>query len=268
MLQSNYNAGTIKLDKRFSRGYSFMANYTWSKSIDQGSEVFALGSTFNIIANNNDINLDKGLSSFDVPHRFVVNGIYEFPFGQGKPFWNSSGWLNKFVGGWRTSATFQIQSGYPLSPNIRNRRANTGYSLSTERGDLIGNPYWSDEEWERRLKDWEAGIGGVLFLINPASINLNYAPGTFGNIPRNFFRVPFARNLDFSVAKTTDLGEVTRMELRVDVIGATNERLHRFDTAARTSANNTLTAATVGSFPVRSATFGPRVIQLGLKFTF
>lgn len=268
VLQSNYNAMTIKADKRFSKGYSFLVNYTWSKSIDQGSEVFALGSTFNILADNNNFNLDKGVSTFDVPHRFVASGIYEFPFGHGKRFWNSSGWLDKLVGGWRTSAAFQLQSGYPLSPNIRNRRANTGYTLSTERGDLVGDPYFSDDEWKRRLADWEAGIGGVLFLINPASINLNYAPGTFGNIPRNFFRVPFARNLDFSVAKVTSLGEVIRMELRIDVLGATNERLHRFDTAARTVANNSLTAATVGSFPVRSATFGPRTIQLGLKFTF
>lgn len=268
VLQSNYNAATVKLDKRFSNGYSFLATYTWSKSIDQGSEVFALGSTFNIIANNNDINLDKGLSTFDVPHRFVVSGIYDFPFGQGHRFFNSSGWVNKLVGGWRTSAVFQIQSGYPFSPNIRNRRANTGYSLSTERGDLIGDPNWSDEEWERRLANWEAGIGGQLFLINPAAISLNYAPGTFGNIPRNFFRAPFGRNLDFSVAKLTSLGEALNMELRVDVIGATNERLHRFDTASRVFANNLLTNPNVGSIPVRSAIFGPRVIQLGVKFTF
>ena len=268
VLQSNYNAGTIKLDKRFSSGYSFLVTYTYSKSIDQGSEVFALGSTFNILANNNDFNLDKGLSTFDVPHRFVASGIYEFPFGKGKTFLNNSGWLDKIVGGWRTSVAFQLQSGYPFSPNIRNRRANTGYSLSTERGNLIGDPNWSDEEWERRLANWEAGIGGNLFLINPAAISLDYPPGTFGNIPRNFFRAPFGRNLDFSVAKSTGLAESLRRELRVDVIGATNERLHRFDTASRVLANNLLTNVNVGSIPVRRAIFGPRIIQLGLRFVF
>ncbi len=267
-LQSNYNAATIKWDKRFAQGYSFLATYTWSKSIDQGSEVFALGSTFNILSNNNNFNQDKGLSTFDVPHRFVLSGIYDFPFGRGRRFLNSSGWVDKIVGGWRTSAVFQLQSGYPFSPNIRNRRANTGYTLSTERGDLIGDPDWSDEEWERRLANWEAGIGGPLFLINPAAISLDYAPGTFGNIPRNFFRAPFGRNLDFSVAKLTRLGEAAQMELRVDVIGATNERLHRMDTASRVFANNLLTNVNVGSIPVRSAIFAPRTIQLGVKFTF
>ncbi len=268
VLQSNYNAATIKLDKRFSNGYSFLATYTWSKSIDQGSEVFALGGTFNISSNNNDLNRDRGLSTFDVPHRFVVSGIYEFPFGHGKTFWNKSGWVNKLVGGWRTSAAFQIQSGYPFSPNIRNRRANTGYALSTERGDLIGDPNWSEEEWQRRLSNWEAGIGGNLFIINPAAISLDYAPGTFGNIARNVFRAPFARNLDFSVAKVTGLGEDARLELRIDVIGATNERLHRFDTASRILGNNALTNVNMGSIGPRSSIFGPRIIQLGMKFIF
>ena len=268
VLQSNYNAATVKLDKRFSNDYSFLVTYTYSKSIDQGSEVFALGSTFNILADNNNFNLDKGLSTFDAPHRFVASGIYEFPFGKGKTFLNQSNWLDKIVGGWRTSVVFQLQSGYPFSPNIRNRRANTGYTLSTERGSLIGDPNWSDSDWEQRLANWEAGIGGNLFLINPAAISLDYPPGTFGNIPRNYFRAPFARNLDFSVAKSTTLAEDLRMELRVDVIGATNERLHRFDTASRVLANNLLTNVNVGSIPVRSAIFGPRTIQLGVRFVF
>lgn len=268
ILQSNYNALTVKVDKRFSKGYSLLSSYTWSKAIDQGSEVFALGSTFNILSNNRDINRDRGLSTFDTPHRWVTSGIVELPFGKGKPFLNSSGWLDRLVGGFRVSAVFQLQSGYPFSPNIRNRLSNTGYALVTERGDLIDDPEWSDEEWERRLQNWEAGVGGPLFLINPASISLNYAPGTLGNIDRNFFRVPFARNLDFSVAKTTRITETSYLELRVDVLGATNERLHRFDTSARVFANNLLTNVNMGSIPERRQIFAPRIIQLGARIAF
>ena len=124
------------------------------------------------------------------------------------------------------------------------------------------------DEWERRLKNWEDGVPGNLFLINPASINLNYAPGTLGNIDRNFFRVPFARNLDFSVAKTTRMTETSYLELRVDVIGATNERLHRFDTQASVIANNLLTNVNMGSIPERRLIFGPRIIQLGARIAF
>jgi hypothetical protein len=181
---------------------------------------------------------------------------------------NDSGWLDRLVGGFRISAVFQIQSGMPFSPNVRNRRSNTGYSLATERGDLIGDPYWSESEWERRLNDWERGVGGRLFLINPAAISLDYAPGTFGNIARNFFRVPYGRNLDFSVAKNTRLTETSRLELRVDVLGATNERLYRFDQSARVFANNLLTNPSVGSIPERNLIFAPRIIQLGARIIF
>lgn len=267
ILQSNYNAMTVKVDKRFARGYSLLSTYTWSKSIDQGSEVFQLGQTFGIIADNNNINLDRGLSTFDVPHRWVMSGIADLPFGKGKPFLNSSGWADKLLGGFRFSGVFTLQSGFPFTPLIRNRLANTAYALSTERGDLVGNPYFSAAEWERRVKEWETGTGR-LFVIDPTSISLNYAPGTFGNIPRNFFRAPYGRALDLALAKVTRLGEVTRFELRADVLNVTNERLHRLDIANNVFANNVLTNPLVGSIPERRFLFNPRVIQLGLKFIF
>ncbi len=268
ILQGNYNALTVKVDKRFSQGYSLLSSYTFSKSIDQGSEVFALGSTFNILSDSRNINRDRGLSTFDVPHRWVTSGIVELPFGKGKAFLNQSGVVDKLFGGFRVSGAFTLQSGFPFSPNIRNRRANTGYALSTERGNLVGDPYFSEDEWKRRVSEWEAGRGGRLFLINPSAISLDYAPGTFGNIARNFFRAPFVRNLDFSVAKSTSFGETTRLELRVDVLGATNERLHRFDIASRVFANNLLTNPNVGSIEERNQIFAPRIIQLGARFIF
>jgi hypothetical protein len=267
LLQSNYNAMTVKVDKRFSKGFSLLSTYTWSKSIDQGSEVFQLGQTFGIIADNNNINLDRGLSTFDVPHRWVTSGIAELPFGKGKPYLNRGGWVDKLLGGFRFSGVFTLQSGFPFTPLIRNRLSNTAYALATERGDLVGEPYFSDAEWQQRVRDWETGTGR-LFVINPASIGLNYAPGTFGNIPRNFFRAPYGRALDLALAKITRLGEVTRFELRADILNVTNERLHRLDIANNVFANNVLTNPLVGSIPERRFLFNPRVIQLGLKFIF
>ena len=273
ILQSNYNAMTVKLDKRFSQGFSLLSTYTWSKSIDQGSEVFQVGNTFNIISDNRNINRDRGVSTFDLPHRWVTSGIVELPFGKGKRFWNGSGWANKLIGGWQFSGIFTLESGFPFTPLIRNRKTNTSYALVTERGDLIGNPYWTDQQWKDLVRAWETGTGR-LYVINPASIagtpqsGTDYAAGTFGNIPRNFFRAPYGRNLDLSVAKMTRFGEVTRLELRADILGVTNERLHRLDLAQFVSANNLLTNAAVGSIAPRAQFFNPRTIQLGLRFIF
>jgi hypothetical protein len=273
ILQSNYNAMTVKLDKRFSQGFSLLSTYTWSKSIDQGSEVFQVGNTFNIISDNRNINRDKGVSTFDVPHRWVTSGIVELPFGKGRRFWSGGGLTDKLVGGWQFSGIFTLESGFPFTPLIRNRRTNTSYALVTERGDLIGDPYFSGDQWDQMVRQWVAG-NGRLYLINPASIagtpqsGTDYAAGTFGNIPRNFFRAPYGRNLDLSVAKVTRLGEVTRLELRADILGVTNERLHRLDLAQFVAANNLLTNSLVGSISEYRFFFNPRTIQLGLRFVF
>jgi hypothetical protein len=265
ILESEYKALTVKVDKRFDDGYQFLSSYTWSRSIDQGSEVFQVGNTFNILSDSRNIDRDRGRSTFDVPHRFVTSGSVELPFGPGKR-WLSSGWTSTAFGGFRLAGTLTLQSGYPFTPLIRNRRSNTGYALATERGDLVGDPYWSDDEWKRLVDEWQSGTGR-LFVINPAAVDLDYAPGTFGNIPRNFFRAPFGRRIDLSLAKMTPIGGKA-LEFRVDVSNLTAERLHRLDLSQFVAANNLLTNATMGSIPPYRNMFNPRSIQLGLRFTY
>lgn len=267
ILESEYNALTVKVDKRFAQGYQLLSSYTWSRSIDQGSEVFQIGNTFNILSDSRNIDRDRGRSTFDVPHRWVTSGTVELPFGQGKPWLDRGGLVNALVGGWRLSGIFTLQSGFPFTPLIRNRRANTGYALATERGDLVGDPYWSDDEWKRRLEEWKTG-DGRLFIINPASVSLDYPLGTFGNIPRNFFRAPFGRRLDLSLAKATALPRGMRLEIRADVTNVTGERLHRMDLAQFVFANNVLTHPFMGSIPPYKNMFNPRIIQLGMRLTF
>jgi hypothetical protein len=150
---------------------------------------------------------------------------------------------------------------------IRNRLSNTGYALATERGDLVGNPYWSDDEWDRLVNEWKSGTGR-LFIINPAAISLDYAPGTFGNIPRNFFRAPFGRSLDLSLAKTASLPGAANLQIRVDVLNATSERRHRTDLSQLVAANNLLTNPLMGSIPPYVNLFNPRTIQLGVRLAF
>jgi hypothetical protein len=266
ILESEYKAVTIKADKRFSDGYQFLTSYTWSRSIDQGSEVFQVGNTFNILSDSRNIDRDRGRSTFDIPHRWVTSGSVELPFGPGKP-WLNSGWEAAVLGGFRLAGTFTLQSGYPFTPLIRNRLSNTGYALATERGDLVGDPYWSDDEWSNLVEAWKNGTGR-LFVIDPAAVSLDYAPGTFGNIPRNFFRAPFGRRLDLSLAKVHSLGGSRRLEFRVDIVNLTAERLNRLDIAQQVAANNLLTNVNMGSIPPYANLFNPRVIQLGLRVTF
>jgi hypothetical protein len=266
VLSSNYHGGTAKVTKRFSQGYSFTSTYTWSKNIDQGAEIFTVFANHAFIANNLNFDDSRGVSALDIPHRWVTNGIIELPFGKGRRFWNHGGLVDKLVGGWRFSGVLTYQSGLPINPYIFNRLTNTGLNIP-ERGDLVGPPYLTGDAWDEAVRAWEED-GARLFLIPQGSISLNYAPGTLGTIPRNFFRAPYGRLLNLSAAKVTRFGESKSVELRFDMFNVTREVLHRLASATNYVHANALTNVLLGSSSPRSAFFAPHTIQLGVRFTF
>ena len=82
---SSYHALQMKWDKRFSRGFSVLAHYTWSKMIDNGSHssgnVSWLGGSTSV-QNMWDLDAERSLSAHDVAHRVAVAGLWQLPFGR------------------------------------------------------------------------------------------------------------------------------------------------------------------------------------------
>ena len=109
---SSYHALGLALERRFSKGLSFQSRYTWSHSINDGS---VGGGESNGPQNVSCLACDKGPSVFDVRHNFVMNAVYELPFGPGKTFLNDSGALGKIVGGWQFSSIGLWHTGHPLT---------------------------------------------------------------------------------------------------------------------------------------------------------
>jgi carboxypeptidase family protein len=107
---SRYNSAQVKIEKRFSGGYTILGGYTWSKFTER---VFKLNPT--------DTEYEERLSEADVPHRFVVSGIWELPFGKERR-WGSGVHpiVDGFIGGWSVQAIGQLQSGRPISFHDRN----------------------------------------------------------------------------------------------------------------------------------------------------
>ena len=101
---SVYHAGTIKLEKRYSYGLSFLAFYTYSKSIDS--------STGNMLVSRT---LDRARSSFDRTHSFNGSMNYELPIGKGRKFMNRGGVLNTLFGGFDMAWLYQASTGNPLT---------------------------------------------------------------------------------------------------------------------------------------------------------
>ncbi|MEZ5356290.1 MAG: carboxypeptidase regulatory-like domain-containing protein [Bryobacteraceae bacterium] len=108
---SSYHGATIKVEKRYSSGFSLTSFYTWSKAIDQDSDDGAAsGATFY------NRSLEKGRSDFDVSHRWVTYGIYEIPFGS-KKRWGTD--VNKVVNGllgnWELAVIQTFETGAPFN---------------------------------------------------------------------------------------------------------------------------------------------------------
>jgi hypothetical protein len=138
-----YNSLQSKLEKRLSNGLSFLATYTWSRAMDDGSNA-GIGGGPGSYRNDQIIPEKDEMTNavFDVRHRVTVNGFYELPFGKGKKWAHQGGLVDEIVGGWQTSLTWQAQTGNPFSVytgggtfNGASNLANGPYAIR------VGNPF-------------------------------------------------------------------------------------------------------------------------------
>jgi hypothetical protein len=250
---SNYNSFQAIITKRFNRGFTFNANYTWSKLLDefdQGGQGSTAGTQ--PYQNSYDPSANYGPSNFDHRHAFKASGTYELPFGYGKKWASHNKWLDPVVGGWRLSGTVVSQTGNPLTPvfNV----ANNSYALSgTWYPNLVGNPLvptpGSSVVCCHNINGW----------FNESAYALP-ANGTFGNAKRNGVVIgPNLTVINASLRKAYTLPEHMRLEIRCDANNALNH----------TNYGNPSTSISVNSpAQISSTSTGPRVLQLGAQLTF
>ena len=95
-----------------SGGLSAGLHYTWSKYLDTASEIFNPSSGEVAVAQDSfDIAATRAVSSYDRPHRFTGNFVWELPFMR-----DQQGVVGKILGGWQFSSFFTLQSGAPFTP--------------------------------------------------------------------------------------------------------------------------------------------------------
>ena len=170
-LIANYDSLAFVLRRRMTDGLSLNAHYTWSRTFDMADHSNGGGA----IVNDFDIYSDYSRASWDVPHRFVLSGIYELPF-----FRNSGSLLMRgLLGGWQVSGVATFQSGSPLNVTIQGDRANVG--RTPQRPDLL-------RDVELNCEPNPAGLG-LINCIDPTAF-AQPAQFTFGNAPRNMLQRP------------------------------------------------------------------------------
>jgi Carboxypeptidase regulatory-like domain len=251
--QSGYNAGNAQIQKRYSRGFQYQINYTWSKFIDNSPSRFELAgfSSSTTFTSYYDQKARWGLSGNDVRHRLIASGLYELPFGRGRLLHSSSNWVNQVIGGWSTSGLVEIHSGTALS--VYDATNNTGSYSDGVRPNLVGDPTSLPRG---RTKDQM-----VAQWFNTAAFEQNPAY-TFGNAPRTFGRGPGLFTADLTATKNVTLHDRHTFELRAEAFNAFNHA----------NFGNPNTQFGTGSFGkiigLQSGTTGSRVLQLAGHYTF
>jgi len=272
----NYNSLQVDLRRRFSGGLLLGANYTWSKNLTNGQGTAqALNETYLQL---NDKERDYQRADFDIAHTFNFNGIYELPFGKGKPFLNTNSWVDYIVGGWEFSGIVQIRSGVPIT-FIDNRgtlnrgtfsgRQTVNSTLSpSEIKDLVGvfeangKLYWIDPSI---ICANGTGSGGYLHPSNsnsvcPGQIFFNPGPGTTGTLPRAFIDGPGYWNANAALLKNFRFTETMKLQFRMEAFNLFNN----------TNFQNNFQLANIGgtTFGQIIAAYPSRVMQVALRFEF
>lgn len=226
-----YHSAQIKAERRFSRGYTFTAAYTFSKFMEAIS-----------LLNGADLYPERVVSSQDFPHRFSVSGIWELPFGRGRHFLGSArGVGGHIVGGWQAQGVYTAQSGQAL-----------GFGNSIFVGDLGAIPLPNGERSADRWFNTEAG-----FEKNSA----RQLAGNFRGFNSRFngVRGDGINQFNLSLIKNTRLTESKTFQFRAEAINAMNH-------VQFTNPNTGPTSRAFGTVTVEKST--GRAIQLGFKFLF
>jgi hypothetical protein len=179
----------VRIEKRYSRGLSLLANYTYSKLIEKVRYL-----------NDFDPSPEKRVATDDRPQRFVASASYELPFGASKLINLGNKWTNRLVGGWVVNGIYTWQLGAPLGwGNViyfggdihLNPRQVNGPSFDTTRFNTNS---------QQQLAD-----------------NIRSFPTQFGNL-----RGDGANNIDLSMIKNTRLSERLNFQLRFESFNAFN----------------------------------------------
>lgn len=208
---SNYNAVTLGLGRRFFSGFTFNTSYTLAKGISESdtnnSGAILLGQATHSQYPPDRKN-DRAESMMSVRHRFIINAIYELPFGRGKPFLNNAGGVvNALLGGWSINTLGEFRSGFPFS-------VIAGFGI-TGVGDALTIPDRTD------ILRYNAVLGRIDRWFDPKAYVLQ-EPGRLGNAPRNSVRGPNFQKLDFSLVKKFQVVEDVNVEFRAEFFNVLN----------------------------------------------
>jgi len=264
---SHYDAGSVELEHRFASGLQFDANYTFSKMIDVATNEF-----FNSFINPRrpqdwrNLQFEKGRSVLDVPHRFVLEFVYDTPW-----YRSATGAAHRLLADWTLAGTYVISSGQPFTAiSLMNAQGNGDSGVQR----TVFNPNGTQNTGTTATAILNSTGGTVAYLANdPTARYVQANPGTFPSAPRNSLRAPGISNADFTVGKNFGFGEQRRLQVAAQFFNLFN---HPQFTAANLLAVDPsmglsyafVATPAFNNIKASGGTGGARITQLLLKFSF
>jgi hypothetical protein len=269
---SSYNGLQLSLRHAMAAGLQFDLNYTYSRSIDEGSNAERVngfesgGLAFNSqVINAFSPNQWRSVSDFDTTHQINSNWIWDLPFGHGRHWGGgTSKIVNGILGGWGLNGLFRWTSGFPFSVEAGN-----GWSTNFE---LEGSSILTGPKPKTGVF---MSNGSPSVFENPQSITCACTAGSAGNTTfratypgeagqRNNFRGPGFFGIDPGLSKTWSLSENKSVRFAWEVFNVTNSV--RFDAAGSLIGQSLFSITGFGLFNTELTQ--PRVMQYSLRFTF
>jgi hypothetical protein len=267
---SIYNAGQFSLSKRYSGGYFFRLNYTYSKSIDDASQFGgASDGGFAQALDPRNLALERARSDWDRGHIVTATFSYQLPFGRGKRFMgNANRWENGVLGGWQLAGNMIFETGQPFTIEDSSINANIGESTRPNR---ISTGYDYTGTGKRGVDfTWYSPAAfvatpGCASRTNCSPDQYGFLPFADGNSGRNILDGPGMQNVDLSMLKNWMLNESgrKRIQFRWEVFNIFNHA--NFQLPNRNF--NETSAGYISSTQV-SGSGGPRIMQFALRYDF
>lgn len=279
-VNSYYHGLVLSLKRRLRNGLQAQVSYTFSKSVDDGSNFLGQGET-----NQNsqwgllpeDPSFDRGLSAFNVRNNFSVNTTYELPIGKGKTFGNNwTGAVEMILGGWGINNILKLQGGVPFTAEVGFDRAGeartNGQAVRPNLAPGASNNPTSGVSAGCRNSDGTVAVvagtplGTPDLWFDPCAFAVPQV-GYLGNLARNTIIGPGLINWDVSFSKNfraPSVAEKFNVQFRAELFNITNRV--NLGEVSRTIFN--ATPSYLGNAGRFTNTADARQVQFGLKVTW
>ncbi len=260
---SSYNALALSLKRNFSRGLLFSVNYTWSHSIDDGTN--GSGDGDSLAAQNVSCWPrgapecgEKASSAFDARNVVNLNLIYEIPAGAGESYLSQNTFERALFSHWQISSVFIARSGFPV--NLTTSGTGPDGNSNNQRPNLVpGQPFYLSGGTLNPAAFCTPGTNDPLY---PGGV----CPAGFGDVPRNFLQGPGFWQSDWGLSRRFPLTEQVQLQFRAEVFNI-------FNRAQFANPDGLISASDFGKIylPLNTTPIGtgtPRQFQFLLKVQF